>query len=341
MSVPSINPFTAISTVVSSLSSYAYYGPPSPGMTLRQFMTARLFRKLAGTALIPANDQSVMARRLQLEFPKSVTSRAELVDPADPKYYQGELSHSSVQPDQVPIFYLTPKKKIVEGKVVLYFHGGGYGTGDASGLGLASLLANRLGRYTVTVDYRLGNTEPFPAAVQDCITAYCHLRKTYSPDQIILAGESAGGGLVLATLLHLRELGEMPYKAILISPLITTSPAAPSFRKFGTVDFIDAEGLKHVSAQYVSLRPESRYIQFFSNTFEGLCPLFVSYGDTEVLSDDIREFCAVARRNGVEVVQDVGSGKVHVWIALPFEQQVTRKVWSDAAAFIDSEKAKL
>lgn len=282
-----------------------------------------------------------MSKRLLLKFPKSVTSRAELIDPADDKYYQDELLHSAVQPTQVPIFYLTPKQKIKEGSIVLYFHGGGYGTGDATGLGLAPLLANSLGRYTVSVDYRLGNTEPFPAAVQDCITAYFHLRKTYSQEQIILAGESAGGGLVVATLLHLRELGEMPYKAILLSPLMTTSPAAASFTKFGKVDFIDAAGLKHVSDKYVSLRPESRYIQFLTHSFKGLCPLFVSYGDTEVLCDDIRESCAMARRHGVEVFEDVGSGKVHVWISLPFEKDTARRVWSDIAFFVNDERARL
>lgn len=312
-------------------------------MSLQQFIRARLFRKLAGTSLIPANDQSIMDHRLQLKFSKSVTSRAELVEPMESKYYQGELSHTAVTPSAVPLFYLTPKKHIKEGKIILYFHGGGYGTGDAAGVGLAGLLANQLGRYLVTVDYRLGDTQPFPAAVQDCITAYFDLRKTYGPDQIILAGESAGGGLVLATLLHLRELGEsQPCKALLISPLTQTSVKASSFQKFGNVDFIDSQGVTSVSAQYVSLRPESRYIQFFSNdTFEGLCPLFVSYGDTEVLCDDIREFCAKARREGVEIVEDVEPGQVHVWLALPFEVQKAKRVWSDMAAFIDGERAKL
>lgn len=203
-------------------------------------------------------------------------------------------------------------------------------------------MANRLGRRVCTIDYRLGVTEPFPAAVQDCITAYYHLRKEYAADQIVLAGDSAGGGLVLATLLHLRSLSERPHKAILLSPLMQTLDlGARSYKAFDAVDFIDLSGIELVTGPYQRLNQFSPYIQLFENKFTDFPPLFVTYGDAEVLSDDDREFCKRARADGVEVVEDVGVAKVHVWIALPQYAKEAKQVWSDMKAFIDGEKARL
>lgn len=330
-------------TVLGTALRYAWSGSPHPKLGLSGMVKAAFVKRMLALGEAEAKDQAklTMEQRLATVFAKSVLVRPELLQPADAKYYEGELSHPAVKPGPVPAFYLTPRKAVPEDKIVLYIHGGGYGRGDATGAGISNGIANKLGRLVCTIDYRLGDTEPFPAAVQDCITAYFHLRKTYAPEQIMLAGDSAGGGLVLATLLHLRTLSERPDRALLFSPVIQTQKTDyGSWLRFARDDMITAEGLSTVSAGYVSLRPDSRYIQLFQNSFSGLPPLFVTYGDAEILADDDRAFCEAARRDGVEVVEDVGVAKMHVWIVLPIEQTDAKPVWARIKQFADAGNAK-
>lgn len=116
----------ALPTILATINRYTIYGSPHPKLGLADLLKAAIFKKLYGRSLLPPNDQSDMARRLDRNFPQSVTSNAMLLEPSDSKYYQGELNHLEVQPKQVPAFFLTPKKQLAKGIIVLYIHGGGY-----------------------------------------------------------------------------------------------------------------------------------------------------------------------------------------------------------------------
>ncbi|RYE99270.1 MAG: alpha/beta hydrolase, partial [Oxalobacteraceae bacterium] len=183
---------------------YAWSGAPAPQLGLSGMVKAAFVKRILELGEAEAKDQAKLTieQRLATPFAKSVLVRPELLQPADAKYYEGELSQPAVKPAPVPAFFLTPHKAHKTDKIVLYIHGGGYGRGDATGGGISNAFANKLGRPVCSIDYRLGDTAPFPAAVQDAITAYFHLRKSCSSEEIILASDSAGGGLVLATLLH-------------------------------------------------------------------------------------------------------------------------------------------
>ncbi|CCG81744.1 Arylesterase/monoxygenase [Taphrina deformans PYCC 5710] len=319
-------------TVLATISRYLVHGSPHPALSLRDLIQAALFKHFAGQSLLPPNPQSSWSARMSTTFSPSVTCRPEVLAPFDDDdeeedgegrvYYGPELTHPSVPITSVPAFWLTPKARVTAGVVILYFRRRG----------------------VLTIDYRLGHTAPFPAAVQDCVTAYWTLRHVhgYAASQVVLVGESAGAGLCLATLLHLRDRHETPRSAVLLSPLVQTrDTTAPSFASFEAVDFISAGGLRDVVREYVALVPDSRFIQLFDNSFVGLPPLFVSYGDAEVLADDDRALCVRARADGVDVVEDVGVGRVHVWIALPHHQQQARPVWQRIKRFIDGPAARL
>lgn len=326
-----------------TLADYARYGSPHQKWSVKDLLVVALFKNFFAGKLVPENDQTDLSKRLRLTFDASVDVLAEAVEPLEARYYEDGLSHPDVPPTSVPAFFLTPnKRRLVDDKIVLYFHGGGYEYGNATAQGFASSLANQLAREVCTVDYRLGHTAPFPAAVQDCITVYFHLRKTRRADQIILSGDSAGGGLALATLLHLRHLKERPHKAILFSPFMQTKDyESESYSRYERTDFISAAELRIVAKAYTSLCPTSKYIQLTENTYENLPPIFVLYGSAEIFKDDNQEFCRRAREDGVELEEYVGDGKTHVWICFPWEKKDVVAAWGSIRRFLDGQRSVL
>lgn len=126
---------------------------------------------------------------------------------------------------------ITPKDELQNG-IILYLHGGGYTSGgDDYAKGFASVLSSRLGIKTFTVSYRLAPEHPYPAALDDSYDAYMHLLSLgYSPKEIILAGESAGGGLVYSLCLKLKAQGkEMPAGIVAISPWTDLTASGKSY----------------------------------------------------------------------------------------------------------------
>lgn len=335
----------ALPRILMALADYARHGSPHPKWSVKGLLVVAMLKNFFAGRWVPKNDQSVMTDRLDLEFDVNVSVRRELVEPLESHYYEPGLSHPKVSPTQVPAFFLTPTRTRVgsavkdDNTIVLYFHGGGYQFGNATAAGLASLVANKLAREVCSIDYRLGDTQPFPAAVQDCITVYFHLRKTRRADQIIIAGDSAGGGLALATLLHLRHFDERPLKGILISPFMqTVNYEGDSYKRYARTDLISVPELRQVTEGYTSLDPSSKYIQLLQNTYENLPPLFVIYGSAEIFHDDVQEFVGRARNDGVQVDEFVGDGKSHVWIALPWDKKDVSLAWKAMRVFVDGQQ---
>ena len=131
--------------------------------------------------------------------------------------------------------WLTPEAGTADG-VVLYLHGGGYCIGSlGSHRGLGSRLAMAAGCPVVTLDYRLAPEHPFPAAVDDATGAYRDLLAIGAdPEQIAIAGDSAGGGLTVATLLALRAAGTpLPAAAVCLSPWADLTQSSPAYARIG------------------------------------------------------------------------------------------------------------
>lgn len=204
--------------------------------------------------------------------------------------------------------------------VVMYFHGGVYVLGDAF---LSADLASQVGRRTsakvISVDYRLAPEHPYPAAVDDALAAYeALLNSGTDPSDIAFAGESAGGGLAIATLVNAREHGlPLPAAAFVMSPYVDLTLAGGTMETKREADpLLSPEALRARVADYVSA--EDAALGLVSPIFaelSGLPPLIIQAGSHEVLLDDAIRLASVAATADVEVTLDITPGVPHVFQA--------------------------
>jgi acetyl esterase/lipase len=204
--------------------------------------------------------------------------------------------------------------------VVLYFHGGVYAIGDAA---LAAELASQVGRRTrakvISVDYRLAPEHPYPAAVDDALAAYqALLDDGIPPSDIVFAGESAGGGLAVATLVNARDHGlPLPAAAFAMSPYADLTLAGATIDTKRDVDpLLSREALRARIPDYTA--GQDAAIPLISPIFadlSGLPPLVIQAGSHEVLLDDAVRLARAAATADVEVTLDITPGVPHVFQA--------------------------
>jgi acetyl esterase/lipase len=245
--------------------------------------------------------------------------------PADLTVTEGALG--GVRTAEITIDGIEPRH------VVLYFHGGVYVLGDAF---LAAELASQVGRRTqarvISVDYRLAPEHPYPAAVDDALAAYeALLKEGTAPSDIVLAGESAGGGLVVATLVSARDRGlPLPVAAFVMSPYADLTLAGTTMRTKHTVDpLLSPENLRPRVSDYTAGQDAaSGLISPVFADLSGLPPLIIQAGSHEVLLDDAIRLAARAATADVEVTLDVTPGVPHVF-------QAYHAILDEAAAALD------
>jgi monoterpene epsilon-lactone hydrolase len=204
--------------------------------------------------------------------------------------------------------------------VVLYFHGGVYVIGDAF---LAAELASQVGRRThakvISVDYRLAPEHPYPAAVDDALAAYeALLHNGIAPSDIAFAGESAGGGLAVATLINARDHGlPLPAAAFVMSPYVDLTLAGTTLETRREVDpLLSRELLQARVTDYTS--GQDAALDLISPLFadlSGLPPLIIQAGTHEVLLDDALRLAQQAATADVAVTLDITPGVPHVFQA--------------------------
>jgi monoterpene epsilon-lactone hydrolase len=217
--------------------------------------------------------------------------------------------------------------------VVLYFHGGVYVLGDAF---LAADLASEVGRRTrakvVSVDYRLAPEHPYPAAVDDALAAYeALLDSGTAPADIVFAGESAGGGLAIATLVNARDHGlPLPAAAFLMSPYADLTLTGTTMDTKHEVDpLLSRELLQPRVTDYTA--GQDAALGLISPIFadlSGLPPLIIQAGTHEVLLDDAVRLARQAATADVEVTLDITPGVPHVF-------QTFHAVLDEATAALD------
>jgi len=244
----------------------------------------RLFRELASAQPLPA-DVTVTAAALG-----GVPTAEITIDGTDPRH------------------------------VVLYFHGGVYVIGDAL---LAADLASQIGRRTrakvISVDYRLAPEHPYPAAVDDALTAYeALLDNGTAPSSIAFAGESAGGGLAVATLVNARDHGlPLPAAAFVMSPYADLTLTGTTMDSKSELDpLLSREALQPRVTDYVS--GQDTALGLISPIFadlSGLPPLIIQAGTHEVLLDDAVRLAQQAAAADVEVTLDITPRVPHVFQA--------------------------
>jgi acetyl esterase/lipase len=203
-------------------------------------------------------------------------------------------------------------------RTILYLHGGGYNAGSiTSHLPLTSNIALTSKTRVLAIDYRLAPEHPFPAAVEDAVAAYRWLLKESVPaSQIVVAGDSAGGGLTLSLLLTLREKGlPQPAAAVCLSPWTDLTCSGESWATNAKIDFMlkRIPVVKSAEIYYREANPRAPLVSPLYGDPAGLPPLLIQVGSEEVLLSDSTLFAEKARLAGVDVTLENWKGMQHVW----------------------------
>ena len=239
----------------------------------------------------------------------------------------------------VPAEWFIPDE--AEDGVILYLHGGAYALGSVNAhREFLSRLTKAIGKRILAIDYRLAPEHPYPAAVEDAVAAYHWLLgQGIVPAQIIIAGDSAGGGLTLAALLTLRDGGQpMPAGAVCISPWTDLALTGDSMRGKADVEIVlDRESLAMFAALYAGDQPLTNpLISSLYADLTGLPPLLIQVGTDEILLDDSLRFAKNAEAAGVEVELSVWDGMFHVFHMFPFFAE-TREAVAQIAGFVQEQ----
>jgi acetyl esterase/lipase len=266
-----------------------------------------------------AIDGALRAAPFDLE--QSTQEHRKMFDGFALQPYPADVTAAEVSLGSVRAIELAVRGQAADNPVrsdVLYFHGGGYVAGSArTGTHLAAELARRAGGRALSVDYRLAPEHPYPAAVQDGLAAYAGLLESgASPARVVLGGDSAGGGLAVATLLAARERGlPQPAAVAVFSPWADISRSGASMRtKDGTDPLFSYAAMGWYADRYIS--DGDRSAPLASPVFAalaGLPPMLIQVGSHEVLLDDAVRLAAAAGRDDVDVTLRVAPEGTHVF----------------------------
>lgn len=245
-----------------------------------------------------------------------------------------EVSRVAVTADGVPCVWVMPQNCLTD-KVLLYLHGGGFVFGLTSQhLKIGAYLAQTLRARVLMVEYRLAPDHPFPAALDDCVTAYRWLLKqNVRAENVAVAGDSAGGNLTVTMLLKLRDNGDrLPAAAACLSPvtdLTTIDHQRPGFKDpilpTNVVNFYHQSYLGGHDARDPMISP------VYGN-LRGLPPILAHVGEDEILRDDAVRIVSLAKSAGIDARLEIYPRMWHVWqIYLSLPQTI--KSLDDIAQF--------
>lgn len=261
-----------------------------------------------------------------LKLPKGVTTQAVTVDGLNAEWITPATAADT-----------DSDAEKADNKVLLYIHGGGFISGScqthrnhvakfASGSGLQSLL----------FDYRLAPEHPYPAAIEDCITAYLGLLKLgYQPENIVIGGESAGGTLTLALLLALKQQRQpLPAAAFAISPVTDLRCLASTFRTNASRDIAPMGSWDIWTRYYIAdSDPTGPLLSPQFGDLSGLPPLHICVGSHEIHLDDCQAFADKARAAGVETTLAVWPRMIHAFPILAPLFPEAKQALSEICAF--------
>jgi acetyl esterase/lipase len=220
-------------------------------------------------------------------------------------------------------------------RVILYLHGGGYVIGSINThRELASRLSRAARARVLLIDYRLAPEHPHPAAVEDAVTAYRWLLANgVTPSRLSIAGDSAGGGLTVATLVALRDAKQpLPAAGVCLSPWVDLEGLGESMTtKAGVDPMVQRDGLLKMAAAYLGGKPPRTPLASpLYADLSGLPPLLIQVGTAETLLDDSTRLAERARKAGVDVTLEPWEDMIHVWQAfasmLPEGQQAVERI---------------
>jgi len=184
----------------------------------------------------------------------------------------------------------------------------------AASRGFTARLASITGRRVCCIDYRLSPEHPYPAPVDDAVTAYRWIREQASTD-IVIAGESAGGGLAVALMMRLREMGvPLPSSAVLISPWLDLAIDGDSADPGASDDpLVSVETLRVMANLYIKENLREPLASPLYGDLRGLPPMLLMAGGVELLRDDSLRFVQRAEAAGVRAELFLSPGMAHIW----------------------------
>jgi epsilon-lactone hydrolase len=204
------------------------------------------------------------------------------------------------------------------GRTILYFHGGGYIVGTLRDYReMVSRIARAAQAQALTVDYRRAPENPHPAALEDAVAAYRWLLgQGVAPGRTVLAGDSAGGGLTVATLVSLRDRGDhLPAAGVCLCPWVDLEITGKSMDSNAEVDpLVKRDVLTNMAAAYLQGQdPRTPLASPLHAELRGVPPLLIQVGTSETLVDDASRLAERAKTAGVDVTFEPWPDMIHVW----------------------------
>ncbi len=235
----------------------------------------------------------------------------------------------------------TPAKPDADHKAIFYTHGGGYVSGNCVDhrMHVAKFVKDS-GIGALLYDYRLAPENPFPAGMNDTLTAYRWiLDQGVRPENMMIVGESAGGGLCLATLVALRDQGlPLPRAGVALSPWLDLTSSSDSFRRNAKRDISTLDSWYIWGPYYVGENdPKHPWISPLYADLHGLPPVLIEVGDYEIMHDDAVSFAGKAKAAGMDVTLRIWQGMVHCFpIMAPMFPEATQ-AWDEIIAYIKKQ----
>lgn len=254
------------------------------------------------------------------------------------------LRHVTTSTGQLPLHWISAGKAraghAAARQVILYFHGGGYFSGSGrTHRGMLARLSLFSGIEVCAPDYRLLQAAPFPAAWDDACSAWQGLMDLgYRPQDVVLGGDSAGGGLALGLLAHLTTHGQHPAAAFAFSPWTDLTLQGESIARLGPRDpVIPVERMAEVVGQYLAgaAADDPRASPLFAPIIAPP-PVFLQVGSTEALLSDSTRFAEKLRAAGGQVAVDIWPDAPHVWQILDGWIPEARAALRDVAGFVQT-----
>lgn len=202
-------------------------------------------------------------------------------------------------------------------RVVMYLHGGGFSMGSIeSHLDILCRLSRSLSARVLAIEYRLAPEHPFPAAIEDCVHAYRWLLSSgVDARRAVIVGSSAGAGLVMSTLLVLRDgRDRKPAAAACLCPFADMTLQSESLYVNEGKDWVTRSRVEEIVDTYLAgADPHDPLASPALADLSGLPPIFIQAGRNEILVDDARRLAAYASSDGVHVELDIWPEMIHIW----------------------------
>ncbi|MFW9948071.1 MAG: alpha/beta hydrolase [Candidatus Odinarchaeota archaeon] len=235
----------------------------------------------------------------------------------------------------VPAEWITTPD-VIPDHVLLYFHGGGYIAGSIdTHRDLVARISRAAKVRVLIIDYRLAPEHPFPAALEDAVSTYQWLIsiEKINPKNLIIGGDSAGGGLTVSTLVKLREKGiTLPTAGVYISPWIDLAGTGESMKTKAELDpFITPELNDFCAKTYLKdVDPKNYLASPLYADLKGVPPMYIQVGNSECILDDSKRLAKNAKEAGIDVELDIWEDMIHIFPIFaplaPEGQQAIQKV---------------